>query len=275
MRQYLNNPRIVLPVALLASVWFSYSYGLFDSLVSKITNTSDSGISTVSNYEKEEIEMSPSARIMQGLSRDLWLSRNWQKYSSLKNEPFVATYNFDKSRLPVIARDTEVEVEEVPETVVIIDFEKLESYIAEQLGLDDIGFFVRFENVLNLPVRKRPGDLLHSSDGRVLELGNIAIAETNRSDEEHALAVQNKIAELRLNGSINTNFDNKIIDKDSKKNSGREESAIIDGGIRPSGIYAQGELITKDPVIGLDEAHDSYVILVDSRGSTYELKLNQ
>ena len=84
-----------------------------------------------------------------------------------------------------------------------------------------------------------------------------------------------KIAELRLNGSINTNFDDKIIDEDSKKNTGREESAIIDGGIRPSGIYAQGELITKDPVIGLDEAHDSYVILVDSRGSTYELKLDE
>lgn len=275
MRQHLNNPRIVLPIALLASLWVSYSYGLFDSLVSKITNISDSTISTESNFEKEAMDMSASARIMQGLLRDQWLSRNWTKYSTLKNEPFVATYNFDKSGLPEIATDTEVEVEEVPETVVIIDFEKLESYIAEQLGLDEIGFFVRFENVFNLPVRKRPGDLLHSTDGRVLELGNIAIAETNRSDEEHAIAVQKKLAELQLNGSINTNIDKKIIDKDSKKNTGREESAIIDGGIRPSGIYAQGELITKDPVIGLDEAHDSYVILVDSRGSTYELKLDE
>ncbi|MCH2035821.1 MAG: hypothetical protein MK120_02600 [Puniceicoccaceae bacterium] len=275
MRKHLNNPRIVLPVALLASIWVSYSYGLLDNLVYKLSNISDSGVSEVSNYKKESIEVSPSARIMQGLLRDQWLSRNWTKYSTLKNEPFVATYNFDKSGLPEIATDTVTEVEEVPETVVIIDFEKLESYIAEQLGLDEIGFFVRFENVLNLPVRKRPGDLLHSSDGRVLELGNIAIAETNRSDEEHALAVQKKIAELRLNGSINTNFDDKIIDEDSKKNTGREESAIIDGGIRPSGIYAQGELITKDPVIGLDEAHDSYVILVDSRGSTYELKLDE
>ena len=274
MRQHLNNPRIVLPVAVLASVWVSYSYGLFDSLVSKITNISDSGITAVNNYKKEAIEMSPSARIMQGLLRDQWLSRNWTKYSTLKNEPFVATYNFEKSGLPEIAANPEVEVEEVPETVVIIDFEKLESYIAEQLGLDEIGFFVRFENVFNLPVRKRPGDLLHSTDGRVLELGNIAIAETNRSDEEHAIAVQKKLAELQLNGSINTNIDDKTIDKDSKKNTGREESAIIDGGIRPSGIYAQGELITKDPVIGLDEAHDSYVILVDSRGSTYELKLD-
>ena len=275
MRKHLNNPRIVLPVALLASIWVSYSYGLLDNLVYKLSNISDSGVSEVSNYKKESIEVSPSARIMQGLLRDQWLSRNWTKYSTLKNEPFVATYNFDKSGLPEIATDTVTEVEEVPETVVIIDFEKLESYIAEQLGLDEIGFFVRFENVLNLPVRKRPGDLLHSSDGRVLELGNIAIAETNRSDEEHALAVQKKIAELRLNGSINTNFDDKIIDEDSKKNTGREESAIIDGGIRPSGIYAQGELITKDPVIGLDEAHESYVILVDSRGSTYELKLDE
>ena len=275
MRKHLNNPRIVLPVALLAYIWVSYSYGLLDNLVYKLSNISDSGVSEVSNYKKESIEVSPSARIMQGLLRDQWLSRNWTKYSTLKNEPFVATYNFDKSGLPEIATDTVTEVEEVPETVVIIDFEKLESYIAEQLGLDEIGFFVRFENVLNLPVRKRPGDLLHSSDGRVLELGNIAIAETNRSDEEHALAVQKKIAELRLNGSINTNFDDKIIDEDSKKNTGREESAIIDGGIRPSGIYAQGELITKDPVIGLDEAHESYVILVDSRGSTYELKLDE
>ena len=275
MRKHLNNPRIVLPLALLASIWVSYSYGLLDNLVYKLSKISDSGVSELSNYKKESIEVSPSARIMQGLLRDQWLSRNWTKYSTLKNEPFVATYNFDKSGLPEIATDTVTEVEEVPETVVIIDFEKLESYIAEQLGLDEIGFFVRFENVLNLPVRKRPGDLLHSSDGRVLELGNIAIAETNRSDEEHALAVQKKIAELRLNGSINTNFDDKIIDKDSKKNTGREESAIIDGGIRPSGIYAQGELITKDPVIGLDEAHDSYVILVDSRGSTYELKLEE
>ena len=98
---------------------------------------------------------------------------------------------------------------------------------------------------------------------------------TNRSDEEHAIAIQKKLAELQLNGSINTNIDEKTVDKDSKKNTGREESAIIDGGIRPSGIYAQGELITKDPVIGLDEAHESYVILVDSRGSTYELKLEE
>ena len=67
MRKHLNNPRIVLPVALLASIWVSYSYGLLDNLVYKLSNISDSGVSEVSNYKKESIEVSPSARIMQGL----------------------------------------------------------------------------------------------------------------------------------------------------------------------------------------------------------------
>ena len=274
MRKLLNNPKIVLPSSILVLIILLFRFGLFDdykfNLESVFGQVSYDPIEDLEFNKVSELEIKVAVASM---AKERWLPTKWQQYSRMKRELFVADYEVDQYELLKVQIDPTVVTPE--EELIIIDFEKLESYIAEQLGLDEIGFFVRFENVLNLPVRKRPGDLLHSTDGRVLELGNIAIAETNRSDEEHAIAVQKKLAELQLSGSINTNIDKKIIDKDSKKNTGRKESAIIDGGIRPSGIYAQGELITKDPVIGLDEAHDSYVILVDSRGSTYELKLDE
>ena len=271
MRQHLNNPRIVLPLALFAAVWAAYSYGLLDGLLSRLPKAKPVPIAET-EVQKEEWVMTESGRRMQGLNRALWLPGNWQRMQIHKREPFVASYDFGKNALPEIP-ELEIAETAVEAAVVIIDFEKLESYIAEQLGLDQDGYFVRFQNVLDLPVRKRPGDLLHSADGRVLELGQIAMAETLRDAAAHATAVQQKLHKLRLSGSILSESPSTSDADAPEPNRQRAQSAVISGGIKASGIYAQGELVTKDPALGLDAVHDDSVRLVDSQGSSYRLEL--
>ena len=188
MRKYLNNPRIVIPLAVLVMLWVCHSYGLLDQWLPDFSNQPQSLAATQVVIEEEVLALTPSGRVMQGLLRDQWLLRNWTKFSAIKNEPFVANFSFTKNELPEGSPEPQV-VEEV----VLIDPVTLDQYIVEHLGLDEMGFFVRFGSI-----NKRQGDLLYTTDGRELVLGSIALAEERRTEAEHAATIVTHLSGMQL-----------------------------------------------------------------------------
>ena len=188
MRKHLNNPRIILPLALFVALWVCYSYGLLDQILPNFSNQPKSLAATQVVIEKEVPALTPSGRVMQGLVREQWLLRNWSKSSAIKNEPFVANFSFTKNELPEGST-----APEVVEEVVLVDPITLDQYIVEHLGLDEMGFFVRFGSI-----NKRQGDLLNTTDGRELVLGSIALAEERRTEAEHAATIVTHLSEMQL-----------------------------------------------------------------------------
>ena len=304
MRKYLNNPRIVIPLALFVMLWVCHSYGLLDQLLPNFSNQPQSLAATQVVVEKEVVALTPSGRVMQGLVRDQWLLRSWSKSSAIKSEPFVANFSFAKNELP-----EGISAPEVVEEVVVIDPVTLDQYIVEHLGLDEMGFFVRFGSI-----NKRQGDLLHTTDGRELVLGSIALAEERRTDAEHAATVASHLSRMQLRAVIKNALSEVIFDpsvaedvalltetelaelsvsKASKLEGTFREgdivtadsinrfdedqtsaSAVIYGGQFERQIYRLGEFVQKNPALGLAEVHEDYVQLVDRYGKFYRLNLN-
>jgi len=190
MRKYLNNPRIIIPLAVLVILWVCHSYGLLDQWLPDFSNQPQSLAATQVVIEEEVLALTPSGRVMQGLLRDQWLLRNWTKSSAIKNEPFVANFSFAKNELP---EGTTGPIPEVVEEVVLIDPFTLDQYIVEHLGLDEMGFFVRFGSI-----NKRQGDLLMTKSGMELVLGSIALAEERRSEVEHAATILMHLSGMQL-----------------------------------------------------------------------------
>ena len=189
MRKYLNNPRIVIPLAVLVMLWVCHSYGLLDQLLPDFSKRPQSLAATQVVIEKEVLALTPSGQVMQGLVRDQWLLRNWTKSSAIKNEPFVANFNFAKNELPEGSfRPIPAVTEEV-----VVDPVTLDQYIVEHLGLDEMGFFVRFGTI-----NKRQGDLLMTKSGVELVLGSIALAEERRSKAEHAATISMHLSQMQL-----------------------------------------------------------------------------
>lgn len=313
MRKYLNNPRIIIPLALLVMLWVCHSYGLLDQLLPDFSNQPQSLAATQVVVKKEVIALTPSGRVMQGLVRDQWLLRNWRKSSAINNEPFVANFSFAKNELP-----EESSAPEVVEEVVVIDPGTLDQYIVEHLGLDEMGFFVRFGTI-----NKRQGDLLMTKSGVELVLGSIALAEAKRSKAEHAATISMHLSQMQLqavmknapievvspvlsvpedNGPISplvtddtstiveigassdtvlsklpgTFREGDIVDVDSINNFDDNRSiasAIISGGQLERQIYRLGDFVQKNPALGLARVHEDYVQLVDRYGQFYRLDL--
>ena len=313
MRKYLNNPRIIIPLALLVMLWVCNSYGLLDQLLPDFSNQPQSLAATQVVVKKEVIALTPSGRVMQGLVRDQWLLRNWRKSSAINNEPFVANFSFAKNELP-----EESSAPEVVEEVVVIDPGTLDQYIVEHLGLDEMGFFVRFGTI-----NKRQGDLLMTKSGMELVLGSIALAEAKRSKAEHAATISMHLSQMQLqavmknapievvspvlsvpedNGPISplvtddtstiveigassdtvlsklpgTFREGDTVDVDSINNFDDNRSiasAVISGGQLERQIYRLGDFVQKNPALGLARVHDNYVQLVDRYGQFYRLDL--
>jgi|GEM_PF-691202 len=192
MRKYLNNPRIVIPLALFVMLWVCHSYGLLDQLLPDFSNQPQSLAANQVVIEEEVLALTPSGRVMQGLLRDKWLLSNWTKSSAIKNEPFVANFSFAKNELPEGITGP-IPMPEVVEEVVLIDPFTLDQYIVEHLGLDEMGFFVRFGTI-----NKRQGDLLMTKSGMELVLGSIALAEERRSEAEHAATILMHLSRMEL-----------------------------------------------------------------------------
>ena len=306
MRKYLNNPRIVIPLALFVVLWVCHSYGLLDQLLPDFSDQPQSLAATQVAVEKEALALTPSGRVMQGLVRDQWLLRSWSKSSAIKSEPFVADFSFAKNEL-----SEGIPAPEVVEEVVVIDPVTLDQYIVEHLGLDEMGFFVRFGSI-----NKRQGDLLMTKSGVELVLGSIALAEERRTEAEHdaiivivlsrmqllaviknaskdvisveddfvladlttaediALSTEPSLAELtnsqgtfREGDTVNPELINR------SEESQNSASAVISGGLMENQIYRLGDFVQKNPALGLAEVHEDYVQLVDRYGKFYRLNL--
>ena len=278
MRQYLNNPRFVLPLALFALLWAAHRYGFLDNLLPDFSNQPQSVAATQVIIEKEAIGLTPSGQVMQGLVRDQWLPRNWRKSSAIKNEPFVANYSFERAEL----QEQSAEVAVAEEVVVVIDPAALDEHIAEHLGLDELGFFVRFGSI-----NKREGDLLMTKNGRELQLGQISISETIRSEAEHKASVAAALSGMRLYGvmdAVENEASSEPVDAadnavaleptEDPANVEQANSAFIGGGVHPNGIYRQGDIICQNPVLGLSKVEAVRVVIVDRYANQFILKLD-
>ena len=315
MRKYLNNPRIVIPLAVLVMLWVCHSYGLLDQWLPDFSNQPQSLAATQVVIEEEVLALTPSGLVMQGLLRDRWLLRNWTKFSAIKNEPFVANFSFAKNELPEGSP-----APQVVEEVVTIDPVTLDQYIVQHLGLDEMGFFVRFGSI-----NKRQGDLLYTTDGRELVLGSIALAEERRTEAEHAATIVTHLSGMQLqavmknapielvspvlpvpedSGPISplvsddtssvieigassdtvlsklpgTFREGDTVDVDSINDFDDNRSiasAVIAGGQLERQIYRLGDFVKKNPALGLAEVYDDYVQLVDRYGQFYRLSLNE
>lgn len=261
MRQHLNNPVVVVPLALLACIWGAHSYGLLSLIGSKLFKPAESVIASGPLSSREDMVDAQSVRMMRSLRRDAWLNSNWIRESAIKNEPFVANYNFDKEAL----REPLPLPEEVPVTV---EREGLDDYIAEHLGLDQDGFFVRFGAVW-----KREGDTIYTTDGRDLVLGKFAIAEEVRSETAHRIRVLEVLEGLQLQGVVSDSVSPAESDQNSPDASRREMSAVIIGGIEESGIYQLGDLVYRNPALGLATVGKDQIEIVDRYGNTHTLEL--
>lgn len=189
MRKLLNNPRLVIPLAIFALLWVLVNYGVIAPIDLDIFNSGRSASDTF-HVARKNLEVSESDRAVESLIKEQWLPRRWQKYSVIQHEPFVADFVFDKVEelKPIDVIDRELEPLTIPKTA-----EELESYIVEHLGLDENGFFVRFGRI-----RKREGDMLRTIDGRELVLGSIALAEERRTEAEHDATIALHLSRMQV-----------------------------------------------------------------------------
>ena len=309
MRKLLNNPRVILPLATVVLLWVLASYGVIPTISLDIFKSGRSVTSTFS-IARKNLEVSASDRAVESLIKEQWLPRSWQKYSMIKHEPFVADFVFDKLEelKPIDAR-----IDPIAPTLPLLETaEELESYIVEHLGLDEMGFFVRFGTI-----NKRQGDLLMTKSGVELVLGSIALAEERRTEAEHdaiivlvisrmqllaviknaskdvisaaddfvladltaaediALSTEPSLAELTKSQGTFREGDTvnpELINRSEE--SQNSASAVISGGQLESQIYRLGDFVQKNPALGLAEVHEDYVQLVDRYGKFYRLNLN-
>lgn len=261
MRKYLNNPRFVIPLAVFAMLWLAYRYNLLDEWIPHnalpVSNTFKPSVAAVSKPGQSE-----TRRQMSSLIRNQWLPRNWEKYSAIRKEPFLANYSFEKADLEY---SSPVAAVEVPVPVVIAP-DALDDYIAENIGLDKLGFFVRFDSIY-----KREGDIIYTTDGRELVLGKIAIADEARTGVAHQDRVLEVLAEMKLYGVVSDSSE--VADSDLSDTTQIKKSAVITGGIQDGGIYQLGDLLCRNPVLGLAAVHNDQVEVVDRYGNAHVLKL--
>ena len=270
MRQHLNNPFVVIPMALIAFFWGAYSYGLLDWVSTKFLDDSDQVLVQNLSSSLPDNTNRLSVETMRALSRDSWLISNWRRESFAKNEPFVADYNFDKLPPSII----NIDVEEAEKTV-ILDQQSFEAAIATKLGLDGSGYFVEFENVLNLPVRKRVGDTIYLLESGALQIPTFGIAERSRTAEEQRKAIGSALLKMKLQGVGTQEATSETVENKASENNTKNIAFVQVEGSNME-IYKQGELVHRNPNLGLDkiikgESFDQ-VILVDADLNEYSLK---
>ena len=248
MGKTLNNPKVVLPLAGAAALFLVYRIvpEAFD--LDRYLPKSD--IKQLMDH-KAAVDLpplvDPGTRAMKLYALGRWMSDTWEKQVLPEEDPF---YFYEASAV------NDGALSEDPEPDIEIDPNLLDRYIAEHLGLDAQGFFVRFGDV-----RKRAGDFIRTTGGRDLILQKIAIAETPRSDAAYTAAVETIIRNLELLGTMQATA------------STGNEIAYIAGGIRNDAIYRMGDFVAKNPVVSLLSIFPDSVELIDRKGTRYTLLL--
>lgn len=287
MRKLLNNPKFVIPGACFAVFALFVRMGYLDKLHIK-EYFEKVALPEITLSSVDEVFETRASQVAQAFKKELWLPNNWQQLSGLRRELFVGEYNLESDFLPQI----ELASGEVTEALPEITEEQLQSYIAENMGLDEDGFFVRFGII-----RKREGDDLKIKDRQMLKLGKIAIPDQGQWLEEGGedsleLLIQSFL--LDATSPVDTEFSEAISESDSgeadlyregdlvsakevaEQNKKREfASAVIRGGVNVANIYREGDLVSRVPAIGLASVAENSVQLVDREGRLWELQLRR
>lgn len=276
MASFLSNPRVVIPLAVASAIFLGYRVApsSIDRLWQRFAATPSVVVappSPVTVTAEVPLELSRLGLML----RERWLPERWRQFSTLGRDPFVG---YVEEVLPLEPL--------IDDEIVVVDAEMLDSYIAEHVGLDENGFFVRFGTI-----RKREGDTLHSTEGTQLVVGSIAMAEQRRTPREHAEVVERTLSSLRLRGVMRLDSDKSLQTQALGDNGFREgevvssqavrlmqdvkigSSAMITGGRRADGLFAQGDLVTINPALGLSLVAEDSVFLVDRYGMSYVLQL--
>ena len=288
MRRHLNNPKVVIPAAVLTVLFLLFRIGMFDGIDIKAYFEKQGVLMAEESKPTEVLEIEAS-RIAKAFTKERWLPNNWQQYATMKRELFIADYRLEDDAIPTV----ELAIKVDPETgEVEIEEEELTSYIAENMGLDESGFFVRFG-----VIRKREGDDLKTKDGRALTLGKIAIPDQGQlngntayrsieaviggltleatspvemEDLEELIVGENPVPEVYREGDTVTA---ELVEQKPKR---REyASAVILGGVSPKDIYREGDLVSRIPAIGLASVSERSVELIDREGEIYQLQLRR
>ena len=236
MRKLLNNPRVVLPLAILALLWVLVSYGVITPLKLDLFNSRSSSTKQFSITRKNP-EVSVSDRAVESLIKEQWLPRSWQRYSVIQHEPFVADYIFEEvaELEPINVVGVEPENIPVPKTA-----EELATYIVENLGLDEEGFFVRFGSR-----RIRVGEMLGSQ-----MISQISVPGPREVSSD---SIQFYTSQLRLEATST---------ESSPKSAQISES-----------YYLEGDLVSKSPVLALHRVFTGNVELIDREGRIWSIGL--
>jgi hypothetical protein len=223
-------------MAILALLWVLVSYGMITPLELDLFNSRGSSTKQFSITRKNP-EVSVSDRAVESLIKEQWLPRSWQRYSVIQHEPFVADYIFEEvaELEPINVVGVEPENIPVPKTA-----EELATYIVENLGLDEDGFFVRFGSR-----RIRVGEMLGSQ-----MISQISVPGPR---EVAADSIQFYTSQLRLEATST---------ESSPKSAQISES-----------YYLEGDLVSRSPVLALYRVFTGNVELIDREGRIWSIGL--
>jgi hypothetical protein len=285
MRKLLNNPKVVILGALIATCALFVRMGYLDKLNIKGYFEKASNPEVTFN-KKDEVFETRASQVAQAFTKELWLPNNWQQLSGLRRELFVGEFYLESDFLPQIELASGEVIDALPE----ITEEQLQSYIAENMGLDEDGFFVRFGII-----RKREGDDLKIKDRQMLKLGKIAIPDQGQwlekgGEDSLELLIQSFL--LDATSPVEAEVSDITPEEDATEadlyregdfvsaaeiaeQTERREfaSAVIRGGINVENIYREGDLVSRVPAIGLASVAENSVQLVDRDGRLWELQL--
>lgn len=268
MRKLLNNPVIVIPLACFALLWLLHNYGLTQYLLKQFVGQTRRVDAAPFVQNNKANASTKSEKAMGTLVADRWLISSWARTSIAKNEPFVANGLQKKSELP----DTlEIEIEIEDEEMVVVDKETFDAALVSTLGLDQKGYFVVFENVLNQPVRKRVGDVIYLEGSGPLMIPTFGIAEARRTSEEIRVLAESMLANFSLLGV----GAEEVAEEESSFSENSMNIAFIQLADGKTGIFKQGDLVARDPHLGLDQVikgvGEDTVVLVDQYANKYSL----
>lgn len=236
MRKLLNEPRVVVPLALLTLLWVLVSYGVISPMKLNFFK-SERSASKQFFVKRNTAAASAADRAVESLIKGQWLPRRWQSYSALQGEPFVANHVFKEVEelAPIVNSGAEPESLPTPKTA-----EELSIYIVENLGLDEAGFFVR------LGSRKiRAGEMLGSQMISQISVPGPRVVTTD--------TIQLFISQLRLEAT--------------STQSSPKSAQISDS------YYLEGDLVSRSPVLALYRVFAENVELIDREGRVWPIRL--
>lgn len=239
MRSTFNDPRVILPLALVAALFLAYRIapGSFQSLLDFLPARSAApAVSLGAGFASAEQAEPRAVEYMGCLLRERWLPERWRQFANLQRDPFVAGYiEPEQPELP-----EQVEEEEGPPLPLPED---LATYIVENIGLDEQGFFVRFGRK-----RIREGEMLGSE-----VVHQITVPGTGGDDLLASLT--RLVPGMKL---------------DATAPGADPPSAVIDGR-----LYLEGELVSRRPVLAVDQVSGDKVSLLDREGRKWWLHLQE